>query len=379
MEHPSRNALLTCYVITDNEETSLQLNGQILPIKKEELYLGVPITPVGIYWKALVTRRTGNARNATTVLSRFGFNANGWPLEASARVYKSFIRPTMEYGISLRILQPELIQQLQKAQNMALRTMFSVPQHTSCNAMMKIAMVPPMKFRNQILNVGFACRLNNSNDAKRPPVKLFRNQIQNRNKKTLAHSALKNPLWNRAKKESQLRNRLTYLPRERKTGLKAYTTEEKRVLQHRAIKVLDEESDNIAGTLVIEDTDGIRDVIKVGRCPKKELITILRWLLGTITRHEECKKCNQELTRKHAIECSGAREFLQEKFPEIQEPPIQKRFTLLDNILNRYRNRKKDIDFYHNVYLAIAKIYVECHGFEQAANGFWIQEMEGIG
>jgi hypothetical protein len=29
--------------------------------------------------------------------------------------------------------------------------------------------------------------------------------------------------------------------------------------------------------------------------------------------------------------------------------------------------------------LAIAKIYVEYHGFEQAANGFWIQEQEGIG
>jgi hypothetical protein len=199
----------------------------------------MPINATRINWDSLIAKRTSNARNATTVLSRFGFNGNGWPLEASARVYKAFIRPVMKYGISLRVLEPNHIQCLQKTQNMALRTMFSVPSSTSSNAMMKLAQTPPMKFRNQILNVGLACRLNNSNDGKRPPVKLFRIQIQNRRQKTLASSALKNPLWTRAKKESQLTNRLTLKPRYRKVGRPAYNDEQKRKLQHQTIRLLD--------------------------------------------------------------------------------------------------------------------------------------------
>lgn len=368
-----------CYVITDSDETALQLYGQVLPCKKEELYLGVPINSMGINWDSLIAKRTSNARNATSVLSRFGFNGNGWPLEASARVYKAFIRPVMEYGISLRVLEPKQIQSLQKTQNMALRTMFSVPSNTSSNAMMKLAQTPPMKFRNQILNVGFACRLNNSNDGKRPPVKLFRNQIQNRRMRTLASSALKNPLWTRAKKESQLTNRLTLEPRNRTVGRPAYNDEQKRKLQHQTIRLLDDGLDNIAGTLLLEENEEIRQIMRVGQCPKKQRITITRWLLGTITRHEVCKKCNGELTRKHAIECSGALTFLRDLFPEVSEPTEQVRWTLLDNILNTYRIARKNTDFYRNIYLAISKVYTECHGFQQAANGFWIQEQEGIG
>lgn len=370
-----------CYVISNSTETALKLYGEGLPIKKEELYLGVPINAQGINWNSLTTQRTNNARNTTITLSRFGFNANGWPLEASARVYKAFIRPVMEYGIALRILETKQVQQLQKAQNMALRTMFSVPRTTSCNAMMKLALVPPMKLRNQILNIGFACRLFNSNDGTRPPVKLFRNQIQNRNKMTLAYSALKNPLWSGATRTGILTNRLTSNPSERRPAEYGYTKEKKKTIELEAIRKLDHGNENIAGTLVLEEGDKIREIMRVGHCTKKERITILRWKLGTITRHEICKKCNGELTRKHAINCSGALGYLKEQFPEVEEPPERTRLTLLDNILNKYRNKKKDVDYYNNVYLAIAKVYVECHGFEQAANGFWIlpQDGEGIG
>ena len=87
---------------------------------------------------------------------------------------------------------------------------------------------------------------------------LFRNQIQNRRQKTLASSALKNPLWTRAKKESQLTNRLTLEPRYRKVGRPAYNDKQKRKLQHQTIRLLEAGMDNIAGTLVLEENEEIK-------------------------------------------------------------------------------------------------------------------------
>lgn len=369
-----------CYVVSDNDDTILTLYNVQLPTKNEEAYLGIPITNQGINWDAMVNQRTSNCRNAIATLSRFGFNANGWPMEACIRVYKTFLRPTMEYGIALKLLDHKLVSKLQKTQNLALRTMFSVPKTTSANAMMKLAMITPMKTRNYLLNIGFACRLHNSNDAKRPAVKIWWNNIQDRNRKnSLTKAAIKNPLWGGAIKANHLTTRLTTEPSQRIYPKRPYSDERKKAISDSYIQELDRGKQNIAGTIVVEPEEGIRELLKTGRCTKKERNTIIRWILGTITRHEQCKKCHGELNRNHALRCSEADTFLQELFPEVETPPDGSRHTILDNILNRYRQGKKNDSFYNDIYLAISKVYVECHELVQAANGFWIREDAGIG
>ena len=121
-------------------------------------------------------------------------NINGFPPEASLRLYKSFIRPVMEYGLQLKPLSQNEINPYQKTQNMALRQIFSVPRKTSIEAMHKLALIETMEVRNQILNLEFVGKLHNSTDKNVPAVRIWRSQLQDLPKKSLTEQSRKNPL-----------------------------------------------------------------------------------------------------------------------------------------------------------------------------------------
>ena len=68
-------------------------------------------------------------------------------------------------------------------------------------------------------------------------------------------------------------------------------------------------------------------------------IAIIRWMLGGIVRHQPCLNCDNltELSRTHALHCSGANDFLRNNVGSTILPEAGE--TLLDAILNRYRNQ----------------------------------------
>ncbi|RKP16472.1 hypothetical protein ROZALSC1DRAFT_7131, partial [Rozella allomycis CSF55] len=79
----------------------LKLYDQELPQVDTAVYLGIPFTIHGIDWMSHVKTRIKKALSTACMLSTVGFNGSGWPISASVKVYKTFVRPQLEYGLSL--------------------------------------------------------------------------------------------------------------------------------------------------------------------------------------------------------------------------------------------------------------------------------------
>ena len=94
---------------------------------------------------------------------------------------------------------------------------------------------------------------------------------------------------------------------------------------------------NLARSAILSWT-GIKDMTT-----KLELI---QWRLGRIAFHQRCHRCEESLSRKHAVICSGAEAFLESKFPDIDAPASQ---TILDAILN-HSFTKNDESIYLTVF-----------------------------
>ncbi|KAI8836320.1 hypothetical protein BC829DRAFT_365221 [Chytridium lagenaria] len=81
----------------------------------------------GVDLVASLTPRIAAARRMIGWTKSIGMNSMGWRPQMSIRIYKTFIRPIMEYGIALAPLQHHTLESLQRVQNTALRCLFGVP------------------------------------------------------------------------------------------------------------------------------------------------------------------------------------------------------------------------------------------------------------
>jgi hypothetical protein len=148
--------------------------------------------------------------------------------------------------------------------------------------------------------------------------------------------------------------------------------EDRLAYRHTTIATLDQADNNIAGAIHIEPGDKIRAFLTArSGVDRKTRLSLMRWMLGSVTRHEACIKCGEVLTRKHAADCSGATVALAERYPGVQPPAG--RTTMLDAVLNHHRNTKpQDSNAHSDVAAAVGLIYVECKGYQQQDNGFWV-------
>jgi hypothetical protein len=104
---------------------------------------------------------------------------------------------------------------------------------------------------------------------------------------------------------------------------------------------------------------------------ERTLVTVSRWMIGSVCQHQSCMKCGADLSRKHGIDCSGARDLLVEEFPNDQHV-IEHEDNAISALLNNYCNdRQLNAGKYSKIALAIELIYQECRGMFQQENGFY--------
>jgi len=208
-------------------------------------------------------------------------NINGVSPEASKNLYKTFIRPIMEYGLQLGVLKKNQIVSAQKVQNLALRCIFSAQRNTSINAMHKLLQIESMELRNKILNMKYMAKLNESNDLSIPAVAVYK-FIKTFSPKIF----LKNPLLQSGEPISD-KTKIT------------------KIIQKELMDTNANES-NIAGAILYKRNDKLRHFITAkSKVPRKIRIALTRWTLGQIARHDPCYTCGQEINRQHALECSN--------------------------------------------------------------------------
>ena len=172
----------------------LSLYGKQLERAKSFIYLGMTFDASGISTIDHVTRLAEQTVNASNMLRPVGFNGYGHAISVKRRMYETFIRPKLEYG--LQILDPDLeaLKILEKAQYKALCVMFSVSENTSKAALLGITGIQSMRQRMNELNMMWALESNSKgegfmlNEARKA-------QAAKKIKRSVFQVQAKKPLW----------------------------------------------------------------------------------------------------------------------------------------------------------------------------------------
>jgi hypothetical protein len=368
----------------DAPDSTLRLHDQPIPAATTATYLGLPFTKDRINHVANMETRSIKARNTAASMNRSGLNASGYPQSASAILYKTFIRPTIEYGIALTLLKGAALALGERTQNMALRFAFSAHSRTSIGAIHKLLIVEPFKVRNQILNIKFAGRLHNSTDQAIPAVVFWRNSFPDQTKNSLTAITCKNPIFAEATFASHFTQRL-------RPGLciptPALNSAQTRTIARRSIAALDADKTNVSGTLAFDTEQTYRTVLQpYAFAAPTDRIPIIRWLVGNVAIHMLCLGCEDEveMSREHVADCSGVQERLIELQPEYFPTYDRSLGTYIDHLLNstaHHRIDKQLQELWRQVADGIRTIMAHCLHYTQQNNGYFIppenQEQQG--
>jgi hypothetical protein len=118
---------------------------------KEIKYLGLIFNINGINWNASLNPRLQSARQLIALFRSKGMNAGGWRPAQGILLYKSFIRPVFEFATYIMILPQQVLLDMQKIQNEALRAILSLPTSTSLVALHVAFCLDFLADRNSIM------------------------------------------------------------------------------------------------------------------------------------------------------------------------------------------------------------------------------------
>lgn len=124
------------------------LYGVAIPRVEEFSYLGVSFKKKGLSGGSIVENRLAGAVKTMALLTSIGVHRNGFSLLLCARLYKTFIRPKLEYGLAISRLSSPEIKALERAQD-KLVSMFLGSNQTA--AAKHMTCIPLMFHRHNIL------------------------------------------------------------------------------------------------------------------------------------------------------------------------------------------------------------------------------------
>ena len=160
-EHSFRNryrfGVRKCEVVTSrNLSAEATIYGETLQVSEVFTYLGVPIRADGIDWHLHFTRIGAKALAAAHFFKSLGCNGMGFDLITSLRIYRSFVRPVMEYCLCLSPLRYAKL--VDRWYGRCLKVMTSMPTATSHAAIGMFSELHPALVRMKKLQFKFAMR-----------------------------------------------------------------------------------------------------------------------------------------------------------------------------------------------------------------------------
>ena len=150
---PSKCAVLNAPAASSGSQ--LTLYDEPLPIVEEFVYLGMPFRRKGLYAPGILSLRSSGAVKTMALLNSIGVNRTGFSLLLCSRLYKTFIRPKIEYGLAISHLSFREFKALDDLQNRLVgmfvgSSWFNVAKHITC--------IPSMKHRYNVLATRYALR-----------------------------------------------------------------------------------------------------------------------------------------------------------------------------------------------------------------------------
>ncbi|KAJ1966871.1 hypothetical protein IWQ62_002200, partial [Dispira parvispora] len=154
---PSKCALLNPPSSTSTGFVPLKLYGQDLPIVDEFIYLGVPFRRNGICSSSVVLKGKPGALASMAHLRDIGANRSGFSFLLSSRLYASFVRPKVEYGLAITRLLSKDYKALERIQDTCLRMIFGGHRAASTMVFIHLVNLPSLRFRADTLVLKY-CR-----------------------------------------------------------------------------------------------------------------------------------------------------------------------------------------------------------------------------
>lgn len=303
-----------CAIMWDHEEevhVDFQIQGGVIPTVETFVYLGVECNPKGMLFGKKQKERCASMLSTARFLKAKGMNALGWRLNCRVLVYKSFLRPIMEYGCALmRKPNSEMLSCMEKAQNSVLNMLLSCSRTTSTGGKLKLLQVETMRARVTKLQYGFFKSLSVSEPTDAPASVLWHGAVRRRTK--LQKTALANPIFrhsvdhgddpkamNRFMEEIKISSMETY-DRTSSVGKK-----------------------DIAASVQAPARLGRPSVFLDPSVRKDDQHVLMCLRLGAFAFHQECQQCGEVVTRAHAMECSGEEARLQRAFADLHASYVQ--------------------------------------------------------
>ena len=339
-----------CLVLSKQKNISLKIGGTQLPQVDEAVYLGIPFTAHGFDSKKFAQNCARKMEGAVMQLVKNGYSNKYWSPGIKFSVYKQFIRPTAEYGFQVKILENSQLDILESAQLKASRILLQLPWNCSIQAIRRLCCLESMQCRNKILNAKF---LRNMKTLKENLQISRLASYASNDTKSLYHEYLKRNEYFREieniTNEAQLQTKIKEIRRndilDSKKGCKSTT----------------KTSTRISDSIPVSKSLKLSSILFWNLEDDGEILrNLLRWRLGRIAFHQECLNCNREnLSRKHAVLCSGVDHALFEKYEEVESFYSQ---NILDTLLNKYMF-KNNSEIWKDISWAITQIQKVCLGF----------------
>lgn len=137
------------------------LHGTEIPMSTRFKYLGIYFNTRGIDVETTITEATTKAKTTANLLTTIGVNGLGYSLESNIRIYKSLVRPLLEYSLCVLPLRKKHLDELERAQNFCLNKIMSMSQSTSYDGKRILLGIQDMKARYYELQANWALRIKN--------------------------------------------------------------------------------------------------------------------------------------------------------------------------------------------------------------------------
>ena len=341
-----------CAIIQKNidDDTTNMLYNTPVNVGKTYTYLGLIFDMKGINWELSMKKRIEGAINRIHWMGRKGMNAFGWRPMMSLSIYKSYIRPMIEYGLALQILPKKVLTDLQRVQNMALRRMTSVNRTTSVAALHTIYGLESMEERNHNLTMKYFNKAINGDKKTHTVGKVIAKEMN------LAQKRLKGgSLVNKFKRQCKWKDKVV------KEGGKITKIDIKRS-QEDSIFIFRTKGGKVSNRLDIRGIGKANSILTNAiELPRLHVYLLIQWLVGKSTSYKiYCKICGINLHDDHLLECGGAKTELttiQNNYNIIIGSEYYTLRERLDRLLTLVARKQV---FLLEAYKDIAKVLLEC-------------------
>lgn len=238
------------------------------------VYLGVPFRSFGLDQKLLLSLRTPKAIADMILLKHIGVKTSGLGPLLSAKLYRQFVRPKLEYGLAISKFLATQVADLEKAQNQCLRLIMHGHPTSSTMVFKHLTDLPDMRTRVLTLAAKYVIRAE-----KLPPDSLF----------SLLQPRLKNrrSRW----RYMQTRNPLFVQWNSDRTTKLSECVHNMRYQQHLHLCT------NKALLAACRSDLGIDPILTLP-ATRKERSRLLRWRLGWLPGRPQACDCGQHRTTK---------------------------------------------------------------------------------